>query len=115
MKTYKLLVALCAALVCFTPGCGVLYPKGKVEWKAAQFLSFRDCWDVTHAAYGTFKNRQAAGKVSAADVRDIDKAWNAYRSAYLIAIEAAQMDQNAFTPENVRKLADDVLTLIAAL
>jgi len=113
MKTYRLLLMLCMALA-FTPGCSVLSPKSPVTWEASRYLSFRDVYDVSYRAYVAHNVRVLDGKVSKADDEDVDKAWNTFRTAYLIALDQARGDENKFTPENVRKLANDVLDLIAA-
>jgi len=114
MKRLLLLIPL-VSLLAFSPSCSILKPQSPVTWEATRYLSFRDCWTVTHAAYQAMKDRQALGLVSAADAADIDKAWNTFRSSFLVALEVAQWDKESFTPENVRELADDLLTLIAAL
>lgn len=114
MKTlYALLAAAC--LLSFTPGCSLIAPKSDVTLEATQYMSFREVWHVTHTAYQVYADRKALGKVSAGDARDIDTAWNAFRKAYIIAMDAASNNQSMWTPENVRRLADDVLVLVAAL
>jgi hypothetical protein len=113
MKKLILVLALLCAVPSFT-GCNVLSPKTKVTYEASVFLSFKDVWTVTRQAYVGFKTRQAEGKVSAADAADVDKAWNTFRGAYVIALDVAAQNENAFTPANVRDLANDVLDLIAA-
>jgi len=113
MKTYKFLVVLCAALA-FTPGCQLFAPKPGITYEATVFMSFRDTWTVTRAAYSGWMDRVARGKVSDRDAADVNMAWEKFRGAFLIACEAAQWKQDEYTPEHVRKLAQDVLTLISA-
>lgn len=114
MKTLisKFLVALC--ILAFAPGCSLLKPKSPVTIEASHYLSFRDCWTVTLAVYDSHMDRRVAGKVSALDAADIDRAWETYRAAYRLALAQASGDEGAFTPDNVKKLANDVLTLIYA-
>jgi hypothetical protein len=85
-----------------------------VTWEASRYLSFRDCWTVTLAIYDAHMDRRVAGKVTAEDARDIDAAWRTYTVAYRLALAKASGDETSFTPENVKKLANDVLTLIYA-
>jgi hypothetical protein len=109
---------LCFSLSAFAlsalPGCSLLAPKGNVTWEATQFLTYRDVWTTTLALYDHAKDQQVAGKVSTRDAADIDAAWNLFRVGYKQALALAQNDVNARTPESVRKLANDVLTLIYA-
>lgn len=109
----KFLILICAAL-CLTPGCSILSPSSPITHEASVYYSFHDTWAVTRAAYSSFADRYVAGNVSVKDKADVDRAWEAFRSAYLIALEAAQMNGDQFTPDNVKKLSDSVLTLIAA-
>lgn len=111
-QTLKLLVVLCAALA-FTPGCSTFSGKSPVTWEASRFLSFRDVYDVAYRAYLAHNVRVLDGKVSAKDDAEIDAAWNAFRAAYIVALNQASGDANKFTPDNVRKLANDVLDMIA--
>ena len=108
--------ALIAFALVFTTGCGTTQttPQASHSVKAITYLSFADVWTVTHAAYQGACDATVQGKISTKDKADIDKAWNAYRGAFTIALEAAQMDTAQVTPDNVRKLANDLLTLINA-
>jgi hypothetical protein len=114
MKTlYALLAAVC--LLAAVPSCSIIAPKSDVTLEATQYMSFREVWEVTHTAYQVYADRKALGKVSAKDAADVDLAWNAFRKGYIIALESASNNVSMWTPENVRRLADDVLVLIAAL
>lgn len=108
----KTLFAILAALLLVAPGCAVLAPKSPVTWEASRFLAFKDVWATTLAMYDHAKDLQVAGKISARDAQDIDRAWNLFRSSFKLALENAGNNPNAFTPDEVRKLANDVLTLI---
>jgi hypothetical protein len=111
-KTLSLLLVACT--LALTPGCGVLAPKSDVTYEASVYRSFRSVWDVTYRAYLGCQMRVAQGKVSAEDAADINAAWVIYCGAFRIALDRAAGNENAFTPDSVRDLADDVLTLIAA-
>lgn len=115
MRNLKILIALCVALV-MVPSCAVFKPgtNPSITYEASVFLSFNDVWQVTRNAYLGFKIRQAQGGISSADAADVDKAWDTFRSGFLIALDVAQKDKSQFTPPAVRVLANDVLDLIAA-
>ena len=112
MKTLlsKFFVVLC--LLAFVPGCSVLNPKSPLTYEAARFNSFKSVWISTLAVYDFQMDKRVQGKISPADAQDIDAAWNTFRAAYRIALARAGGDENLFTPDEVRKLADDVLILI---
>ena len=98
-----------------TPGCSLLSPKSPVTWEASVYLSFADSWAVTSAAYDTYCEQAVLGKVSEADQRDIDEAWNRYRSVFRAAFITASRDWSKFTPEEVTKLSEDLVILIRSL
>ena len=105
---------LCALLIVCSPGCSLLAPKSDLTWEASRFNSFKSTWTATLAVYDFHMDRRVAGKVSAADAAAVDAAWNTFRLAFRLALAQARGNENAFTPDNVKKLADDVLTLIYA-
>lgn len=115
MKTHKptIILALCA-LLAFSPGCSLLVPKPGVTYNAARFNSFKVTWVSTLAVYDYQMDLRVQGKISPEDAEVIDAAWNSFRLGYKVALAQARGDDTAFTPDNVRKLADDVLTLIYA-
>ena len=121
MKTRTLLcivaVIWAACIGQVLTGCGTTQttPQASHSATAIAYLSFADVLTVTRAAYAAELDQYNLGKVSERDQADIDKAWNAFRAAYSIALEAAQMDKTQITPQNVKKLSDDLLTLIGAL
>ena len=118
MKLKTLLaLTLVAIAVMLAPGCATntTTPQASHSATAIAYLSFADVLTVTRAAYAAELDQYNLGKISERDQADIDKAWNAFRAAYSIALEAAQMDKTQITPQNVRKLSDDLLTLIGAL
>jgi hypothetical protein len=116
MKLKTLLALTLVAIACLLGGCAstTTTPQQSHSAAAITYLTFADVWTVTHAAYSGYCDQAVLGKVSPADQADIDKAWNAFRGAYGIALQAAQLDKSQVTPENVRKLSNDLLTLIAA-
>ncbi len=97
-----------------SPGCSLLNPKSPVTFEASRFLAFKDVWTTTLALYDHSKDLYVAGKISQRDMDDIDHSWNTFRAGYLLALGKVRGDVNAFTPEEVRKQANDVLTLIYA-
>lgn len=111
----KYLLAICmAALLALSPGCSLLSPKPGVSYNASRFNSFKVTWVSTLAVYDYQMDLRVQGKISAGDAEVIDAAWNSFRLAYKVALARAKGDETSFTPDNVRALADDVLTLIYA-
>lgn len=108
-----ILLALCALLI-GAPGCSVLAPRSDITWEGQKFLTFQDVWTVTLAAYDRHMDYRVAGKVSADDARDVDTAWNVFRVGFRAALARAQGGVVDFAPDEVKKLANDVLTLIYA-
>ena len=107
---YKILVVLC--LLAFVPGCSLLNPTSPLTHEASRYNSFKSVWISTLAVYDFQMDKRAQGKISPDDAQTIDTAWNAFRAAYRVALARAGGDENLFTPDDVRKLADDVLILI---
>ena len=116
MKTY-ILTLLAVLCLCLAPAC-VSTNNGtssNITMEGRVYLSFENVWTVTHQAYMIYCDRVALGKIGNGDQADIDKAWNAFRETFKIALKAAQMDKTQFTPDNVRVLSNDVLILIGSL
>jgi len=111
MKKLFILLLL-STILAVTPSCSLLNPKSPVTWEASRFLAFKDVWTTTLALYDHSKDLQVAGKISARDAADIDRAWELFRASYRLALANAGNNPNSFTPEEVRKLANDVLILI---
>lgn len=107
------LFALCALLVC-APGCSLLAPKSPLTYNASRYQSFKAVWITTLAVYDYQMDLRVQGKIKPEDAVVIDAAWNTFRVAYKTALIKARNDETMFTPDEVRKLADDVLTLIYA-
>jgi len=108
------LCGLLAMTAATTTGCRLFSGKSPVTWEASRYGSFRDTWTLTLALYDHAKDLQVAGKITAADAADIDAAFNLFRIGFKQALGTAQGDENAFTPESVKVLANNVLTLIYA-
>lgn len=96
------------------PACSMLSPKPGVEWEASRYQSFKTVWISTLAMYDYQMDLRVQGKIKPEDAADIDAAWNLFRVGYRVALAEAQGNENMFTPDSVRKLADSVLTLIYA-
>ena len=110
----NIFILIFAALLLTTPGCSLLSPKSPVTWEASRFLAFKDVWTTTLAMYDHAMDLRVAGKISERDSADIDRAWELFRASFKLALANAGNNPNAFTPDEVRILANDVLTLIYA-
>ncbi len=105
-------ILLTLSVAILPSGCSLIAPKPGTTWEATQYLSFKDTWTTTLALYDHAKDLQVAGKISAKDAADIDRAWNVFRAAYKTALANARGDKSIITPDSVAKLANDVITLI---
>jgi hypothetical protein len=110
----KLLASIIIAVALLTtPGCTTTGTKPTAE--AVVFYTFADTWAVAKAAYQGYAELAVQGKVSAADQVDIDKQWNLFRSTFKSALIVANNNWSAVTPEDARKISNDLLTLIRSL
>lgn len=83
--------------------------------QAIVFYSFRSTWDGALQSYTAAQKLSLQGKIKSADMADIDQAWNKFRASFRIAFVAASRDWKSAAPQDVLKLRDDLLTLIASL
>lgn len=106
--------AIANLLLCLTLlfSCGCITTKPPVTPEASRYNSFRNTWAATLAVYDYSKDLQVAGEITAKDAADIDRAWNAFRSGFRIALANAGGDDLVTTPESVHKLAEDLKILI---
>ena len=114
MKKFIIVAIIGLSFVGGFSGCSLLNPKSPVTWESSRFLAFKDVYTTTLALYDHSQDLYVAGKISQRDMDDINHSWNTFRAGYLLALGKAKGDVNSFTPENVRTLANDVLTLIYA-
>jgi hypothetical protein len=110
----EILISIIAAVALLTaPGCTTTATKPTHE--AIIFYTFADTWAVSKAAYAGYCELAVQGKVSASDQVDIDRQWNTFRSTFKSALTVANNNWSAATPEDARKIANDLLTLIRSL
>ncbi len=115
MKKLITFLALCALLIS-VPSCSVLNGTGKrPTWQATVYLSFADTWAVTSAAYDGYCELAVQGKVNAKDQAEIDALWNKFRASFSVSFKAASRDWSKVTPEDVRFLSNELITLIRIL
>jgi hypothetical protein len=113
-RTLKIIVALCVlALASFTPGCVTNGAKPTAE--AIKFNTLRSTWTIALATHDVYAEMVVLNKVKPADQADIDKAFEDFKSAFKVAALLAESNLAAPTPENLQKLADDLVTLIRSL
>lgn len=108
-------LALGALLLCAAFASGCVPSNTKQTPQAIVFYSFRTTWDGALQSYTAAQKLSLQGKIKDADMRDIDDAWNKFRASFRIAFVAASRNWSATTPQDVTKLRDDLLTLIASL
>jgi hypothetical protein len=61
-----------------------------------------------------YRNMVAAGNLTLAERERITQDYAEYRAAYESALQAAQSNSNATTPDNVKQLANKVIRDVAA-
>lgn len=83
--------------------------------EAVVFHTFKDSWDLSKTAYDGWSERVVMGKISKENSDEVDKVWNNYRAAFRSALLVARQDWNAVTPDNLRALQNQLLSLIATL
>ncbi len=100
-------VFVAAFLLLFAPGCSSLN-SGNV--KTLKQIEMDVSWPMTR-----YRNGVAAGAVTLGEQQQVNAAYNSYTAAYQQALQAAQNNKNAPAPDNVKSLADQVISAIAAI
>lgn len=83
--------------------------------EARIYYSFRDTWIIGHTAYGAWCERIVDGKISKADERKVDKAWDDFRDAFKLALQLSNHQWGEASPDKVDRLRDDLINLIRRL
>jgi hypothetical protein len=102
-------LTIMAAPATFT-GCGTT---GTHE--AVVFHSFKDTWTAAHNAYAGFCESVVLGKVSKADEKRADDAWDAFRSAFKVSLRAASTDWSKATPADIQALSRQLIAIVRTL
>ena len=110
-KLSNIILAVCLLFSPAITGC-VTTPK---THEAIVFNSFQSTWAIAHSTYQAYCELVVQGKVSAADQRDIDAAWNKFRSVFSFALRSASNNWSAASPSEVERIKDDLLILIRSL
>lgn len=112
MKTLFASIAIAFSLLLFS-GCATTTTPATKE--AVAYTSLATTWKVAKAVYQEYADLVAKGEVKPNDQRDIDKAWNDFRTGMRIAVIAARGGMQSPTPDNVESLKNDLITLIKSL
>jgi hypothetical protein len=101
-------VAALAAIVWLFAGC-VTSPQGKA------YQTLKDTQTLVDGGMKYYAKQCALGKVSLDRQAKIDDAHFKYRIAFRTAVNLARLDYSKLTPDEVKKLADELLNLIAQI
>ncbi len=98
-----LVLALAAMLLTLVAGCATTSGGGYALKQTRNDID----WAMVR-----YNNRVAAGFVTPAQQDQVKAAHAAYQSAYNQALQQAQSDLNAPTPDNVKQLANQLLSIL---
>ena len=99
-----LAIAMVAMLLtgCATPNSGGIRTLKQTEMDVS--------WPMTR-----FRNAIAAGNVTRAEQEQVNQAYASFQTAYQEALQAANNNRNAPTPDNLKVLANGVISAIGAI
>ncbi len=101
-----LVVLLGLATLCVISGCATV---GSGVYRLKQT---RD--DVDWAMVG-YRNRVSFGQVTLGFQQQVTSAYTAYQTAFNEAVAQAHSNYNAPTPDNVKQLADQLLSVLGSI
>lgn len=112
MKKLLTLVAclgLAIAPVILTTGCGSPTPQ------AVAYKTLKITKATVDAAVDSFIDYDITHGVKLEDRQKVAKLNDQFNEGFIIAVRAAALDYNAITPENVKVLADSVVSFIVQI
>jgi len=77
--------------------------------------SLKQTRDDVDWAMVRYHNRLSFGFISTAEQDQVTAAYKAYQTAFNQAVRQAQSDYTAPTPDNVKQLANQLLSILAAI
>jgi hypothetical protein len=83
---------------------------GKGAYSTFKHIRMDVDWPMTR-----YRNAVAAGGVTLAEKQQVDAAYSNFQKAFDAALQAAQSNDEATAPDNVKALADQVIAAIAAI
>jgi hypothetical protein len=99
---------LCAmAILCFLSGCASTSPSGSYQLKQTRS-------DVDWAMV-RYHNRVSFGFLTTAEQDQVTAAYKAYQTAFNEAARQTHFDYATPTPDNVKQLANQLLSLLASI
>jgi len=88
-------------------GCASMQSGGQTTLKQTQI--YVD-WPMTR-----YRNAVARGVVTLGEQQQVNAAYASYQSAFAAAVQAAHSNYDAPTPDNVKQLADQVVSIVSAI
>jgi len=105
-KVQKLAVLAVLVFLSVLPGCSTPNSGSRTLKQTDIDVS----WPMTR-----FRNAVAAGTVTRGEQEQVNSAYASYEAAYREALQAANNNRNAPTPDNVKALATKVIAAIDAI
>ena len=97
-------IVLALAALCVISGCATTGPYRLKQTR--NDISF---------AMNRYHNQVAFGRIAPAFQPDVNAAYDAYRTAFDAAVQQANSNYDAPTPDNVKQLANRLLTLLGSI
>ena len=97
-------IVLCLAALCMISGCATTGPYRLKQTR--NDISF---------AMNRYHNQVAFGRIAPAFQPDVNAAYQAYQAAFDAAVQQANSNYDAPTPDNVTQLANHLLSVLAAI
>jgi hypothetical protein len=106
-KLHKLAAFAVLVLVLVLPGCSTPNAGGSRTLKQTEMDV---SWPMTR-----FRNGVAAGAVTRGEQEQVNSAYASYAAAYREALQSANNNRNAPTPDNVKALATKVIAAVESI
>jgi hypothetical protein len=112
MKTKNLHVGLlvCSLLTALLVGGCASTGSGRGAYPTLKQTRMNVDWPMTN-----FRNAVAAGRITLGEQQQVNAAYAQFESAFKAAVQTAGGDYEVTTPENVKALANQLISAISAI
>ena len=104
---HSCLALLTLATLCLAGGCATTPGNGSYQLKQTR--------DNVDWAMVRYHNRQSFGFLTSGEQDQVTAAYKAYQTAFNEAVRQAHSDYTAQTPDNVKQLANQLLSLLGSI
>jgi hypothetical protein len=95
---------LALATLCLASGCST-----------ADYYRLKSTRDNVDFAMNRYRNEVSFGNISPAFQPQVNTAYHAYQTAFDAAVQQANSNYDAPTPDNVRQLANQLMTVLGSI